>query len=145
MNKLFIYGVIMLFAGLIAFHVSNALIVTQKEGLTSPTSSTGTGSSSSASAATSASSTTTPPPVPAGAAPSKTSTKVSACGDDCSAYDEINTLLDQFNAVKKVHKKGDDAFKKVDSDLIKLSKSVKNMGSNKTPGGRPPINKKMLS
>ena len=135
----------MLFAGLIAFHVSNAVIVNGKEGLTSSTSSAGKGSSSSAPASTPASSTTTPPPIPDGAAPSKNSTKVSACGDDCSAYDEINTALAQFNAVKKVHEKSDDAFKKVDSDLIKLSKSVKNMGSNKTPGGRPPLNKKMLS
>ena len=136
MNKLFIYGVIMLFAGLVAFHVSNALLINEREGL-----------AASAPASSKSKTVPIPVPVPVGAVvPVATSANsVSACGDDCSAYDEINAVLGRFNALKTQHEKGNDAFKKVDTDLIKLSKSVKNMGNKKTPGGRPPIDKKMLS
>jgi hypothetical protein len=84
--------------------------------------------------------------VPAGAEASKASTsKVSACGDDCSVYDEINKTLEDFNKLNKKQQTSDDAVKKVDRDLIQLSKNVKNMGSKKTPGGKPAVNKKMLS
>ena len=47
--------------------------------------------------------------------------------------------------MNKKYEASDDAIKKVDKDLIQLSKNVKNMGSKKTPGGKPPVNKTMLS
>ena len=140
MNKIFIYGAIMLFAGLIAFHVSNSAIIKRREGFTS------SNSPSIAPTATTAYSNSSLPPVPAGAEASKASTsKVSACGDDCSVYDEINKTLEDFNKLNKKQQTSDDAVKKVDRDLIQLSKNVKNMGSKKTPGGKPAVNKKMLS
>ena len=142
MNIFFIYGIIMLFTGLIAFHVTNSMILKKQEGLTPPSK-----NSSSVAATAPNSSNNAQPPVPAEPAETKKSggTKVSACGDDCSVYDEINKTLETFNKLNTKQQLSDDAVKKVDKDLIQLSKNVKNMGSKKTPGGKPPINKKMLS
>jgi hypothetical protein len=143
MNNFFIYGVIMLFTGLIAFHVSNSRMIKRREGFASPS------SAPSLTVAAPNSSNNTPPPVPSGTSnPKKASggaANLSACGDDCSLYDEITRTLDSFNRVNKKHEASDDAVKKVDKDLIQLSKNVKNMGSTKTPGGKPPMNKTMLS
>ncbi len=136
----------MLFTGLIAFHVSNSRMIKRRDGFVSaPSTET---SSPSLAATASNSSNNTPPPVPSGTSDSKKAggdTKLSACGDDCSLYDEINKALESFNKVNKKHEASDDAVKKVDKDLIQLSKNVKSMGSKKTPGGKPPVNKTMLS
>jgi hypothetical protein len=145
MNTFFIYGIIMLFTGLIAFHVTNSRMLNRRDGFATASTST---SSPSLAASASNSSNNTPPPVPTGMSDSKkggSTAKLSACGDDCSLYDEITKTLNAFNNVNKKHEASDDAIKKVDKDLIQLSKNVKNMGSKKTPGGKPPVNKAMLS
>ena len=139
----------MLFTGLIAFHVTNSRMLNRRDGF-APASASASASNQSPSLAASASNSSNnkPPPVPAGTSDSKkgdSTAKLSACGDDCSLYDEITKTLNAFNSVNKKHEASDDAIKKVDKDLIQLSKNVKNMGSKKTPGGRPPVNKTMLS
>ena len=138
-----IYGIAMIFAGLVAFHIisnSNKQKL-QREGMT-PTLVPSAPNSSNA----------TPPPalsaVPSGVnttANPKSQSKVSACGDDCSEYDKINAALNEFNKLNSRYEQSDEAVRKVDKDLIQLSKNVRNMGSRKTPGGKPAINKEMLS
>jgi hypothetical protein len=93
-----------------------------------------------------------PPPassaIPSGvntSANPKSEPKTSACGDDCSEYDKINAALNDFNKLNSRYEQSDEAVRKVDKDLIQLSKNVRNMGSRKTPGGKPAINKAMLS
>lgn len=133
----FIYGVAMLFTGLVAFHV---LSNSKKEGM-----------SSSLVPSASNSSNVKPPPassaIPSGVNTinTKSQSKVSACGDDCSEYDKINAALNDFNKLNSRYEQSDEAVKKVDKDLIQLSKNVRNMGSKKTPGGKPAINNAMLS
>ncbi len=139
-----IYGIAMLFTGLVAFHIlqkSNKQTI--REGLSS---------SSSLVPSAPNSSNAKPPPassaVPSGVnttANPKSQSKVSACGDDCSEYDKINAALNDFNKLNSRYEQSDEAVKKVDKDLIQLSKNVRNMGSIKTPGGKPAINKAMLS
>lgn len=131
MNKIFIYIIIMLFAGLIAFHIHTKSLT--REGLAN---------------------TNTPPPPSASTTPlpsnlpnsqTKSQPKTSACGDDCSTYDEINKTLQDFEKLNKRYETSNEAVQKVDKDIIQLSKNVKNMGNRKTPGGRPPMDKKMVS
>jgi len=137
-----IYGVAMLFAGLVAFHIlSNSNNQKIREGL--PSSSLVPSAPNSSNAI--------PPPassaIPAGVntTNTKSQSKVSACGDDCSEYDKINAALNDFNKLNSRYEQSDEAVRKVDKDLIQLSKNVRNMGSRKTPGGKPAINKAMLS
>ena len=137
-----IYGVAMLFAGLVAFHIlSNSNNQKIREGL--PSSSLVPSAPNSSNAI--------PPPassaIPAGVntTNTKSQSKVSACGDDCSEYDKINAALNDFNKLNSRYEESDEAIKKVDKDLIQLSKNVRNMGSRKTPGGKPAINNAMLS
>ena len=133
----FIYGVAMLFTGLVAFHV---LSNSKKEGM-----------SSSLVPSASNSSNVKPPPassaIPSGVNTinTKSQSKVSACGDDCSEYDKINAALNDFNKLNSRYEQSDEAVKKVDKDLIQLSKNVRNIGNKKTPGGKPVINNAMLS
>ena len=144
-TTIFIYGIAMLFAGLVAFNI-----------LSNPNknkSKTREGMSSSSSLVPSApnSSNVKPPPassaIPAGVntTNTKSQSKVSACGDDCSEYDKINAALNDFNKLNSRYEQSDEAVRKVDKDLIQLSKNVRNMGSRKTPGGKPAINNAMLS
>jgi len=137
-----IYGIAMLFTGLVAFHIlskSNKQKI--REGM--PSSSLVPSAPNSSNA--------TPPPassaVPSGVntTNTKSQSKVSACGDDCSEYDKINAALNDFNKLNSRYEQSDEAVRKVDKDLIQLSKNVRNMGSRKTPGGKPAINKAMLS
>jgi hypothetical protein len=137
-----IYGIAMLFTGLVAFHIlSKSNKQTIREGL--PSSSLVPSAPNSSNA--------TPPPassaIPSGVntTNTKSQSKVSACGDDCSEYDKINAALNDFNKLNSRYEQSDEAVKKVDKDLIQLSKNVRNMGSRKTPGGKPAINKAMLS
>jgi hypothetical protein len=137
-----IYGVAMLFTGLVAFHIlskSNKQKI--REGL--PSSSLVPSAPNSSNAK--------PPPassIPSGvntSANPKSEPKTRACGDDCSEYDKINAALNDFNKLNSRYEQSDEAVRKVDKDLIQLSKNVRNMGSRKTPGGKPAINKAMLS
>jgi hypothetical protein len=140
-----IYGVAMLLAGLVAFHITTKFLFKKqdmREGM----------ESSSLVPSASNSSNAIPPPassaIPAGVnttANPKSQSKVSACGDDCSEYDKINAALNDFNKLNSRYEQSDEAVKKVDKDLIQLSKNVRNMGSKKTPGGKPAINNAMLS
>ena len=132
------YGFLMLFIGLITLYISNKIFFNKGgekiEGMTAP-------------AAASSNTMTSPTPVPTGipsSSNSKTQPKTSACGDDCSTYDEITKTLNEYERINKKFEQSDEATKKVDNDLIKLSKNIKNMGSKKTPGGRPPIDRKSL-
>ena len=137
-----IYGVAMLFTGLVAFHIlskSNKQKI--REGLQSSSLVPSAPNSSNAK-----------PPPASSAIPSgvntintKSQSKVSACGDDCSEYDKINAALNDFNKLNSRYEQSDEAVRKVDKDLIQLSKNVRNMGSRKTPGGKPAINNAMLS
>jgi hypothetical protein len=131
MNKIFIYIIIMLFAGLVAFHVHTKTFT--REGL------------SDANAPPPPSASTTPLPSNLPTSQTKSQPKTSACGDDCSAYDKINKTLQDFEKLNKRYETSNEAVQKVDKDIIKLSNSVKNMGSRRTPGGRPPMDKKMVS
>lgn len=138
-----VYGIAMLFAGLVAFHViSKTNKQNAREGM----------SSSSLVPSAPNSSNVNPPPqssdIPSGVnttANPKSQSKVSACEDDCSEYDKINAALNEFNKLNNRYEQSDEAVRKVDKDLIQLSKNVRNMGSRKTPGGKPAVNKAMLS
>jgi chromosome segregation ATPase len=137
-----IYGIAMLFTGLVAFHIlSKSNNQKIREGL--PSSSLVPSAPNSSNA--------TPPPassaIPSGVntTNTKSQSKVSACGDDCSEYDKINAALNDFNKLNSRYEQSDEAVKKVDKDLIQLSKNVRNMGNKKTPGGKPAINNAMLS
>ena len=138
-----IYGGAMLFTGLVAFHIlSKSNKQNVQEGM----------SSSSLVPSAPNSSNAKPPPassaIPSGVnttANPKSQPKTSACGDDCSEYDKINAALNDFNKLNSRYEQSDEAVRKVDKDLIQLSKNVRNMGSRKTPGGKPDINKAMLS
>ena len=136
-----IYGVAMLFTGLVAFHIlSNSNKQKIREGMTPSLVQSAPNSSNAI-----------PPPassaIPAGVntTNTKSQSKVSACGDDCSEYDKINAALNDFNKLNSRYEQSDEAVRKVDKDLIQLSKNVRNMGSRKTPGGKPAINNAMLS
>jgi len=87
-----------------------------------------------------------PVPIQTQAANSKTATsKLSACGDSCDAYDGIQAALDSFKKVYTLQEDSTTAVRKVDQDIIKLSESVKNMGKTKVPGGNPKVTKEMLT
>ena len=87
-----------------------------------------------------------PVPIQTQAANSKTATsKLSACGDSCDAYDGIQAALDSFKKVYTLQEDSTTAVRKVDQDIIKLSESVKNMGKAKVPGGNPKVTKEMLA
>ena len=131
MNKIFIYAAIMLFAGLVAFHIHTKVLT--REGVAN------------ANAPPPPSASTIPLPSEAPGYQTKSQPKTSACGDDCSAYDEINKTLQEFDKLNKRYEISNETVQKVDKDIIKLSNNVKNLGSRKTPGGRPPMDKKMLS
>ena len=76
----------------------------------------------------------------------KTATsKLSACGDSCDAYDGIQASLDSFKKIYTLQEDSTAAVRKVDQDVIKLSESVKNMGKTKVPGGNPKVTKDMLA
>jgi hypothetical protein len=76
---------------------------------------------------------------------SKTATsKLSACGDSCDAYDGIQAALDSFKKIYTLQEDSTTTVRKVDQDIIKLSESVKNMGNTKVPGGNPKVTKEML-
>jgi len=134
----FIYGVAMLFAGLVAFHIlsdSNKQKLREGMSTSSPLVPSAPNSSNAI-----------PPPESSTTPPSGDSqSKLSACGDDCSEYDKINAALNDYNKLNSKYEKSDEAIKKVDKDLIQLSKNVRNMGSRKIPGGKPAVNKAMLS
>jgi hypothetical protein len=135
-TSLLIYGISMLFIGLITLYISNKLFFKGGvEGMVAPNAAPSTTMNS-------------PTPVPTGipaSSNSKNQPKTSACGDDCSTYDQITATLKEYERINNKFQQSDEATKKVDSDLIKLSKNIKNMGSKKTPGGRPPVNHKSLS
>jgi chromosome segregation ATPase len=131
MNKIFIYATVMLFAGLVAFHVHTKGF--NREGLAN------------ANAPPPPSASTTPLPSNLPNSQTKSQQKTSACGDDCSKYDEINRTLKEFETLNKRYESSNEFVQKVDADIVKLSKNVKNMGNRKTPGGRPPMDKKMVS
>jgi hypothetical protein len=76
----------------------------------------------------------------------KTATsKLSACGDSCDSYDEIQAALNSFKKIYALQEDSTTAVRKVDQDIIKLSESVKNMGKTKVPGGDPKVTKDMLA
>lgn len=76
----------------------------------------------------------------------KTATsKLSACGDSCDAYEGIQASLDSFKKIYTLQEDSTAAVRKVDQDVIKLSESVKNMGKTKVPGGNPKVTKDMLA
>lgn len=136
-----IYGVAMLFTGLVAFHIlSNSNKQKIREGMTSSLVPSAPNSSNAMPPSASSA-------IPAGVntTNTKSQSKVSACGDDCSEYDKINAALNDFNKLNSRYEQSDEAVRKVDKDLIQLSKNVRNMGSRKTPGGKPAINNAMLS
>jgi hypothetical protein len=135
----FIYGVAMLFAGLVAFHI---LSDSNKKGLRE-----GMNNNPPLVPSASNSSNVSPPPESSSTPSGDSQSKLSACGEDCSEYDKINAALNDFNKLNlnSQYKKSDEAIKKVDKDLIQLSKNVRNMGSRKIPGGKPAVNKAMLS
>ena len=138
-----IYGIAMLFTGLVAFHIlSKSDKQKLREGM--PSSSLVPSAPNSSNAKPPPASSAVPSGVNTTANP-KSQSKVSACGDDCSEYDKINAALNEFNKLNSRYEQSDEAVKKVDKDLIQLSKNVRNMGSRKTPGGKPAINKAMLS
>jgi len=138
-----IYGIAMLFTGLVAFHIlSKSDKQKLREGM--PSSSLVPSAPNSSNAKPPPASSAVPSGVNTTANP-KSQSKVSACGDDCSEYDKINAALNDFNKLNSRYEQSDEAVKKVDKDLIQLSKNVRNMGSRKTPGGKPAINKEMLS
>lgn len=138
-----IYGVAMLFTGLVAFHIlSNSNKKKLREGL--PSSSLVPSAPNSSNAKPPPASSAIPSGVNTTANP-KSQPKTSACGDDCSEYDKINAALNDFNKLNSRYEQSDEAVRKVDKDLIQLSKNVRNMGSRKTPGGKPAINNAMLS
>lgn len=90
-------------------------------------------------------STVKPDPIPVdSASKSKNASKLSACGDTCDKYDDINTALNSFKRLDDKQRDSTEAIGKVDQDIIKLSESVKNMGNSKVPGGRPKISKDMM-
>lgn len=70
--------------------------------------------------------------------------KLSACGDSCDAYDGIQAALDSFKKIYTLQEDSTAAVRKVDQDIIKLSENVKNMGKTKVPGGNPKVTKDML-
>ena len=87
---------------------------------------------------------TTDAPAPAPAT-GTSSSNLSACGDACDTYSDIQKTLDTFN---NIYKKQDDstrAVRKVDGDIIKLAETVKNIGKQKTPGGNPKVTKDMMT
>jgi hypothetical protein len=131
MNKVFIYAAIMLFAGLVAFHVHTKVLT--RDGMAN------------ANAPPPPSASKTPLPSNLPNSQTKSQPKTSACGDDCSTYDEINKTLQDFEKLNKRYETSNESVQKVDKDIIKLSNNVKNMGNRKTPGGRPPMDKKMVS
>ena len=71
--------------------------------------------------------------------------KLSACGDACDAYDGIQAALDSFKKIYTLQEDSTTAVRKVDQNIIKLSESVKNMGKSKVPGGNPKVTKAMLA
>lgn len=87
----------------------------------------------------------TPTPIETSAQPSasKNASKLSACGDGCSSYETIQATLDSFNKLNKKQETSTAAIQKVDRDILKLSESVKNMGKQKVPGGKPNLPKNM--
>lgn len=137
-----IYGIAMLFAGLVAVHILSKLNKQKlREGMTpslvqsAPNSSNAIPPPASSGIPSGVNTTTNP----------KSQPKTSACGDDCSEYDKINAALNEFNKLNSRYEQSDEAVRKVDKDLIQLSKNVRNLGSRKTPGGKPAINNAMLS
>ena len=74
---------------------------------------------------------------------SKSGSKLSACGDGCDSYATIQATLNSFNNLNKKNDESTAAIQKVDTDIIKLSESAKNMGKQKVPGGKPQLPKKM--
>lgn len=82
---------------------------------------------------------------PAPAPSTGTSSKLSACGDACDTYSDIQKTLDTFNNIYKKQDDSTSAVRKVDSDIIKLAESVKNLGKQKTPGGNPKVTKDMMT
>lgn len=87
----------------------------------------------------------TPVPIETSAQPSasKNASKLSACGDGCDSYQAIQATLDSFNKLDKKQEDSTAAIQKVDQDILKLSESVKNMGKQKVPGGKPNLPKNM--
>jgi hypothetical protein len=86
-----------------------------------------------------------PTPIETSAQPStsKNASKLSACGDGCDSYANIQATLESFNKLDKKQEKSTAAIQKVDRDILKLSESVKNMGKQKVPGGKPALPKNM--
>ena len=84
-------------------------------------------------------------PAPAPSTEPSSSSKLSACGDACDTYSDIQKTLDSFNRIYKKQDDSTSAVRKVDSDIIKLAESVKNMGKQKTPGGNPKVTKDMMT
>jgi hypothetical protein len=138
-DKVIIYGILFFFAiflcqcGLERTQLSGVVeIGTYKEGMTS---------SVIAPTQTAAA----PAPAPAQSTGAASSSKLSACGDACDTYSEIQKTLDTFNNIYKKQDDSTSAVHKVDSDIIKLAESVKNMGKQKTPGGNPKVTKDMIT
>ena len=134
-DKVIIYGILFFFAiflcqcGLERTQVSGVVeIGTYKEGMTS-------------SVIAPTQTTAAPAPAPS----TNTSSKLSACGDACDTYSDIHKTLDTFNNIYKKQDDSTSAVRKVDSDIIKLAESVKNMGKQKTPGGNPKVTKDMMT
>ena len=135
-DKVIIYGILFFFAiflcqcGLERTQVSGVVeIGTYKEGMTS---------------SVIAPTQTTAAPAPAPST-NTSSSKLSACGDACDTYSDIQKTLDSFNRIYKKQDDSTSAVRKVDSDIIKLAESVKNMGKQKTPGGNPKVTKDMMT
>jgi len=86
-----------------------------------------------------------PTPIETSAQPSasKSASKLSACGDGCDSYETIQATLESFNKLDKKQEDSTAAIQKVDQDILKLSESVKNMGKQKVPGGKPELPKNM--
>ena len=86
-----------------------------------------------------------PTPIETSAQPStsKNASKLSACGDGCDSYANIQATLESFNKLDKKQENSTAAIQKVDRDILKLSESVKNMGKQKVPGGKPALPKNM--
>ena len=136
-DKVIIYGILFFFAiflcqcGLERTQVSGVVeIGTYKEGMTS---------------SVIAPTQTATAPAPAPSTEPSSSSKLSACGDACDTYSDIQKTLDSFNRIYKKQDDSTSAVRKVDSDIIKLAESVKNMGKQKTPGGNPKVTKDMMT
>lgn len=131
-DKVIIYGILFFFAiflcqcGLERTHKTG----TYKEGMAS---------------SVIASTQTATAPAPAPSTEPSSSSKLSACGDACDTYSDIQKTLDSFNRIYKKQDDSTSAVRKVDSDIIKLAESVKNMGKQKTPGGNPKVTKDMMT